>query len=111
MGQEVHLGGVWVCACTLLNVNLQELAEESENIASLQIMQRNYVAALGRKGQSFLMEDQGIWRMTYCLGADITSMLLGSLHGFLFCFVFSFVLNILCRFHFLARLFSIKTHL
>lgn len=108
---EVHLGGVWVCACTQLNVNLQELAGENENIASLQIVERNYVAVLGRKGQSFLIEDQGMWRMTYCLEADITSMLLGSLHGFFCLFVFSFVLNILCRFHFLARLFSIKTHL
>ena len=51
---------------------------------TLQRVERNDVALLGRKEKAFLIGDQDILRMTYFLGENLTSMLLWPLHVFNF---------------------------
>lgn len=75
-------------------------------ISFLQRVERNDVVSLGRKRMYFLIVDQGILRITYCLREDLTSMLLWPLHDFalfllLSCTFFADVFSWLC--YYLSR--------
>ena len=82
---------------------------------SLQRVEINDVAFLGRKEKAFLIGNQYVLMMIYCLRENFIVMLLWPLHivvaGFLFVCLFVFILNSPCRFLCLARLFSFKTPL
>ena len=80
---------------------------------SLQRVERNDVAFLGRKEKAFLVGNQYVPMMTYCLKENLIIMLLWPLHVVVvgICLFVCFILNSLSRFLCLARLFSFKTHL
>lgn len=71
---------VWVCAYTQLGMHGEGSRSEKTRL-SFQMVERNDVPPLERKGKASLIKDHSILRGTYCLGNNVTSMLLQTLHG------------------------------